>query len=101
VDPLAALALLSRLAIVVPPPWGPVIAAAGKVLPLIAAGRTALAAVNAADPALLPHLCAGAAAIGLTPRIAAKIVFAPHQLTAKERAAAEKAGFDRASASGG
>jgi hypothetical protein len=101
VDPLTAFALLSRLAIVVPPPWGPVIAAAGKVLPLIAAGRSALAAVNAADPALLPHLRTGAATIGLSPRVAAKIIFAPHQLTAKERVAAEQAGFDRASASGG
>lgn len=101
-DALALLRLLSALAIFIPPPWGPIIAGVGKFLPLIAAGKTALDAVNAADPSIVPHLeqvakdCFG----NLDISVVAKAILAPHQMTQEERFQAEQAWMNRQGSGG-
>lgn len=97
-DPIQLLGVLSNFAIFIPPPWGPLIGAIGQVAPLIGGGVEALAAINKADPALLQQLeaVAGQSFGGLDLSIVAKQLFAPHQMTAAERQAAEEAWFNRA-----
>lgn len=90
-EPLSA--LLSVLAAVIPPPWGPIIGAIVKVAPLIRAGLEIRAAMQKADPDLLKHIEEAAASAGLSPDLLAKRLFAPHQMTPEE----ERRWMDRAS----
>jgi hypothetical protein len=83
-DPVKLLGLIANFAIFIPPPWGPLLAAIGKVLPLVEEGVTAAEAVAAADPTLVPHLQQAASQAGLSIDTVAKSLFAPQQLTASQ-----------------
>lgn len=99
-DPIRLLGLLSEVAIFIPPPWGPIIASLGRVLPLVEQGFEVLVAINKADPTLLPQIEAAAKQVfgvdlqaGNT-QLMAKLIFSPHQMTSAERMTAEQVAID-------
>lgn len=84
-SPELILGLLGNFAFLLPPPWGLIAGAAVKVIPLIAEGRTAWAAVNEAAPDLVPHIRALATEIfGGDHHLAANVLFGAHQMTPEE-----------------
>lgn len=87
---LTGLALLARF---IPPPWGPIIAAAINVVPLIEQGMSVVDAINRADPNLLKHLNAAAKSLGIGPEAVATIAYAPGRMSPED----EKRWMDRAS----
>jgi hypothetical protein len=86
-NPMQIISMLSVVAVFIPPPWGPIIAAILKCAPLAQGAISAVETIMLqADPALFKHLQEAAAGMGVSQAALAKALFAPHTLSTAETA---------------